>query len=276
MEICGDGKRFIVECDDGNTVSGDGCSSSCTIETDWVCDSPTENGLSKCLKVTYQKLILAQKEAFPNRVYFLFQNETLVNSLKVDDVFNPLPEIRDNNNKKSAINMTFHRRNGTIFYLEMNTSNLSLLNNFMRISLSPGAFNSPVPLHPSEYNKDLKLNPVIYYNERDHLIMTVMVGIFVVILVAIFIIFLVLTPVKKAGILWILIDYLQMLSSMVYLKTSPLMPFELILTVSCILQPGYSTVEESISKRVYKTSSGVLAGLGNGRNYRIRGNSHGF
>lgn len=30
-EKCGDAKRYIRECDDGNTVSGDGCSASCTI-----------------------------------------------------------------------------------------------------------------------------------------------------------------------------------------------------------------------------------------------------
>ena len=28
-EICGDGKRFILGCDDGNTLNGDGCSSNC-------------------------------------------------------------------------------------------------------------------------------------------------------------------------------------------------------------------------------------------------------
>lgn len=31
VEICGDGKLFNLECDDGNTVSEDGCSSTCTV-----------------------------------------------------------------------------------------------------------------------------------------------------------------------------------------------------------------------------------------------------
>lgn len=30
-EVCGDGKRFVLPCDDGNTINGDGCSSSCQI-----------------------------------------------------------------------------------------------------------------------------------------------------------------------------------------------------------------------------------------------------
>lgn len=38
-EVCGDGKRLVPasvhECDDGNFVNGDGCSSNCTIEEGW-------------------------------------------------------------------------------------------------------------------------------------------------------------------------------------------------------------------------------------------------
>lgn len=30
-EICGDGVRFVDECDDGNTNDGDGCSRNCEI-----------------------------------------------------------------------------------------------------------------------------------------------------------------------------------------------------------------------------------------------------
>ncbi|CDW73786.1 UNKNOWN [Stylonychia lemnae] len=39
-EICGDGKNmgtFIYQCDDGNTVSGDGCAKDCTIEAGFEC-----------------------------------------------------------------------------------------------------------------------------------------------------------------------------------------------------------------------------------------------
>jgi cysteine-rich repeat protein len=30
-EICGDGMLFVLECDDGNMVDGDGCSKECRI-----------------------------------------------------------------------------------------------------------------------------------------------------------------------------------------------------------------------------------------------------
>jgi cysteine-rich repeat protein len=39
-ETCGDGRNYrsyANACDDGNTVDGDGCSSSCTVETGWTC-----------------------------------------------------------------------------------------------------------------------------------------------------------------------------------------------------------------------------------------------
>ncbi len=38
--VCGDSlKRNFEECDDGNTIDGDGCSSKCTIEKTWTCSS---------------------------------------------------------------------------------------------------------------------------------------------------------------------------------------------------------------------------------------------
>eukprot|EP00960_Hanusia_phi_P055867 763082-Hanusia_phi.AAC.4 len=43
-DICGDGFRDVLEeCDDGNTVSSDGCSSDCTIETGYICNRTTQN-----------------------------------------------------------------------------------------------------------------------------------------------------------------------------------------------------------------------------------------
>lgn len=37
-EICGDGKDFHhYGCDDGNLINGDGCSSTCTVQTGWAC-----------------------------------------------------------------------------------------------------------------------------------------------------------------------------------------------------------------------------------------------
>ena len=51
---CGDGlkkARNGEACDDGNLISGDGCSSSCLVEFLWTCTS-TENALSVCTAIT--------------------------------------------------------------------------------------------------------------------------------------------------------------------------------------------------------------------------------
>jgi cysteine-rich repeat protein len=36
-ETCGDGRKFVLACDDGNLKDGDGCSSKCTIEPGYMC-----------------------------------------------------------------------------------------------------------------------------------------------------------------------------------------------------------------------------------------------
>ncbi|HTQ03989.1 MAG TPA: DUF4215 domain-containing protein, partial [Polyangiaceae bacterium] len=49
--VCGDGKRDPGEqCDDGNTASNDGCSSSCLVEANWSCTGPA-GGTSTCKKL---------------------------------------------------------------------------------------------------------------------------------------------------------------------------------------------------------------------------------
>jgi cysteine-rich repeat protein len=40
VEVCGEGRNYhsyANACDDGNTVDGDGCSSTCLVETGWTC-----------------------------------------------------------------------------------------------------------------------------------------------------------------------------------------------------------------------------------------------
>jgi cysteine-rich repeat protein len=36
-EVCGDGMLFVLPCDDGNLLDGDGCSKTCQIEQDYDC-----------------------------------------------------------------------------------------------------------------------------------------------------------------------------------------------------------------------------------------------
>ena len=49
-EICGDGKRYILACDDGNTINGDGCSSNCEIETGFFCTGGSSTSPDVCTR----------------------------------------------------------------------------------------------------------------------------------------------------------------------------------------------------------------------------------
>lgn len=75
VEICGDGKLFSLACDDGNSVDGDGCSSSCEIESYYACASGTATTPSHCVYQNRMKLVLESikpvKDA--NRVVISFQ-----------------------------------------------------------------------------------------------------------------------------------------------------------------------------------------------------------
>ena len=45
VPICGDDYVLSVEgCDDGNSVDGDGCNSSCLVETGWMCQGELAQG----------------------------------------------------------------------------------------------------------------------------------------------------------------------------------------------------------------------------------------
>lgn len=50
LEVCGDGKREPTEsCDDGNLVTGDGCSARCGVEAGWFCPFPPAGMPSRCM-----------------------------------------------------------------------------------------------------------------------------------------------------------------------------------------------------------------------------------
>lgn len=48
MEICGDGRLYTLECDDGNNVDGDGCSKDCRIEKGYTCVNGSWGNKSLC------------------------------------------------------------------------------------------------------------------------------------------------------------------------------------------------------------------------------------
>lgn len=93
LEICGDGRLYTLECDDGNTVDGDGCSSTCKIEPNYECRGGTNETKSACsysgpLKFGLQKII---KDPNSNKLTLTL------------DIYPPIKNIQDLPNIKDLI-----------------------------------------------------------------------------------------------------------------------------------------------------------------------------
>ncbi|CDW82935.1 UNKNOWN [Stylonychia lemnae] len=64
-EVCGDGKNmrtFLFECDDGNTVSGDGCAKNCTVESGFECTQGNYYSPDLCFEICGDGLNYGQFE----------------------------------------------------------------------------------------------------------------------------------------------------------------------------------------------------------------------
>jgi cysteine-rich repeat protein len=78
IEICGDGFNFgMVECDDGNLMNGDGCTSKCFIEKGWNCTggSPYMPDTCRDIQSPTPKISLINKR---NQVYISFDEEVIL------------------------------------------------------------------------------------------------------------------------------------------------------------------------------------------------------
>lgn len=80
-EICGDGFLFFLQCDDGNNIDGDGCSSTCTIETNYTCVGGDATFRSVCSynQPILMTLVSSYKQTMVNQISLKF---TLAPALK--------------------------------------------------------------------------------------------------------------------------------------------------------------------------------------------------
>ena len=65
-EICGDGVVLKYQCDDGNRINGDGCSSNCLIENGWTCVKNATNG-SNCTLTGTLTMTLTRVHKYPRQ-----------------------------------------------------------------------------------------------------------------------------------------------------------------------------------------------------------------
>jgi cysteine-rich repeat protein len=74
IEICGDGKKMgLLPCDDGNTRSGDGCSSDCALEPFYECLGGNENRPDVCVERKPPEISVFRY--FANRTAVLYFSE---------------------------------------------------------------------------------------------------------------------------------------------------------------------------------------------------------
>lgn len=81
-EICGDGIQYTsdpLSCDDGNSISGDGCSSFCKIEQNYICIRNSSFEKSYCYDSRALECKLIMKNSNPNDIYLKFNKELQTN-----------------------------------------------------------------------------------------------------------------------------------------------------------------------------------------------------
>ena len=60
FEYCGDGKKFVLECDDGNNRDGDGCSRDCRIEAGYTCTGGAPDSADQCYNSVPSRVSISQ------------------------------------------------------------------------------------------------------------------------------------------------------------------------------------------------------------------------
>ena len=60
LERCGDGVKFVLECDDGNNADGDGCSRDCHIEGGYICKGGSPDSPDNCIIFDKKYVSLSQ------------------------------------------------------------------------------------------------------------------------------------------------------------------------------------------------------------------------
>lgn len=84
VQKCGDGTLFYLDCDDGNNVDGDGCSSKCKVEMLYKCYNGSETSPSICkyygrkIKLSVSKI---KKLQMVNQGIFQFKISPVINAL---------------------------------------------------------------------------------------------------------------------------------------------------------------------------------------------------
>jgi cysteine-rich repeat protein len=116
IEPCGDGLNFgFNQCDDGNTANGDGCSSTCIVETGYNCFWGSNTTKDTCVSITsttnpnmlYQDLGVGQMLVYFDQAVLLEKPLSQMLNFKIMNA--------NNNNIVTSYNLTSLGSNSTAF-----------------------------------------------------------------------------------------------------------------------------------------------------------------
>jgi cysteine-rich repeat protein len=98
VEVCGDGMRLSseIECDDGNNDDGDGCSSSCKLETGWFCNGGDSVSTDICkilLPFTVRVDLIESDAEYPTNRSFRISFSKRISYHTITNTSNPKIEI---------------------------------------------------------------------------------------------------------------------------------------------------------------------------------------
>jgi cysteine-rich repeat protein len=96
QEKCGDGRRFVVECDDGNLRNGDGCSSNCRVETGYICTGGSAISTDTCQRTNGggSTLTISMAQGYPRYISsgilasFIVNPPIIRSQAELDSLFN--------------------------------------------------------------------------------------------------------------------------------------------------------------------------------------------
>lgn len=120
IDICGDGLLTDLECDDGNKVDGDGCSSTCTIEGNYTCVNGSATSPSVCSynQQISLKLVDTIKDPTSNKISFYFTLSPAISALNSVD-FLPLLSC---NLPNTTLTVTYDGNGNLIVTAQYNSS----------------------------------------------------------------------------------------------------------------------------------------------------------
>lgn len=109
-EICGDGKRYTVQCDDGNNINGDGCSMDCKIEVGYSCYGGSPKSKDSCSSLLPKAISIVPKGQ--SRLFGKVILNVALNYLPTA-LISSVNDCRDSCNSVLSINITSKYQSST-------------------------------------------------------------------------------------------------------------------------------------------------------------------